>query len=1368
MLGRSSSDAGTRLRRSKSASTVHRPQSSAPTPVDPRIAQQHAVAAATTAFVRAHGQAAAERAMKRSSELSRAKSTSSRKSFTSDGSHFPPRGSSVRSVNRPKALQATRAQQQSRAPAVTTEKFPSFYPAPGSDRPLSTQPSITCNENARPGSQPRSHRPSAASSITSQQIRKARSMYYASSVQTGSPIARPPAKYLTTPPVNDSLTPELLTPVLPARNMPPSPLASTQMPVAVDPGDTIDNARDKCLQGFQQQHRQAKHRPSLFFAPFKKRQDRAKSKERPLSAGFLSGSSRSRHTPMEPTAESIDDFGMPKQKKEKRSLSNSIKDKFKKVFRRTSSHATPMPVQQIEASRDYFNYQAPPAALSSSTFEVPSPDDVTLLRVRSRVSSLERMPSPLARPGSQGSTRSRGSNRSLHSETNATHISSRVTSWSDSSAANTLTQRDIKRLTVIHESKDSISSDADRSTSSISLRRKTIPLPSFSAFKDPMPMESLLEETSTPVDPKRVFSALMKEIDSTKTRITQSGLSDVSPGAESDVFESSTTKELHAMASRELHSSASRECRTSTSSDQRPVSRRHPNTAQSKAGSIRSLGRALKSTIRTVTPIKRKSSPIPEHIQARLGSRPGTSASDHSADSRKGIASTSIAHKKHARTQTTAENTYVQTTVTPSAGQLEQRLLRSNERWKTPLDEHQKHGSLHYRSHARTISASHFADSAFCTPNTVVGIPALPELEGDSPKETTPTELRATPVNLASETPRVNPIFSPLSPSIYSRGTDGMSILPNDSVMSFDCTQDQQSNEDSGSAVIIASHAVKSYVIGTVSPRQKTESARSSKDWKAWLSREVSELGSSFEGDITINQGYTPTIRNNSSASRHRRELTQIEDDRTTIMARVSIDTRVPSPPPPTTTEVKDEVAEVDQHLPAISQKDTQSMAEVVAKTEAMSTSHARPEQRAVSPLAWTPVIRKDRHSSAHSHYSGKSRPSSGTPKSSTMNDRFPFIETGRRTSIKSALFSRSSRSATDSSSSTRSKGTPMSKVYSDVSAPVTVNWAPQPTPKTNPMDGKEADINKENIKEKVIAINTGIKGPSPEHSDTAILSPLISKENRPKSMLTMPAVTNNKIAPLLTNYASTNENSRSSASANNKPAQPSTLSSSPQRQRMRMDLLPISPNKLTTRPKSAFELRRKGNPLLTPSIMQPPCLSTDESLKKSSAGRSSTMTPDHTRMPRPEYSSGIDQDTLRMLLESPWAISGPPVSPRSSMEPTDRSRVKHKLHVEHSSSNLALHREPSPGFEERTIDALIDERPLSGRSNFSSACGDDRGSVTGRITPGQRMAERYLRERSAPRGSGTGTPCNEMEQPGLRTGATGHVLKREDTPAFL
>ena len=158
-----------------------------------------------------------------------------------------------------------------------------------------------------------------------------------------------------------------------------------------------------------------------------------------------------------------------------------------------------------------------------------------------------------------------------------------------------------------------------------------------------------MEEASTPVDPKRVFSALMNEIDATKTRNNESRLSDGSPGAQSDVFESSATKELHAIAAREIHSSASKDCRTSTSSDQRSVFHHRPNTGQSKASSMRSLGRAFKSTIRTVTPMELKSSPMPETTIPRPPLHRNVSVSSRSTSSVQDVHSASIDSGKHAR-----------------------------------------------------------------------------------------------------------------------------------------------------------------------------------------------------------------------------------------------------------------------------------------------------------------------------------------------------------------------------------------------------------------------------------------------------------------------------------------------------------------------------------------------------------------------------------------------------------------------------------------------------------------------------------------------------------------------------------------------
>lgn len=624
MLARASSDAGTRLRRSKSASTVHRHPPPILEPLDPDLARQQAVAAATAAFVRAHAQGAADRTSKRSSEVLRSKSNASRKSITmqGQGSHFPPRDSSFRSMHPQKTGQDTASQRPSRASTINTEKFPPFHPMPSTDRPvsaprpLSAQPSIAFSEHARPNTQPKVGRLSASSSVTSQQIRKARSMYYASSVQTGSPIARPPTMYLTTPPPV-SVTPTLEIPVraASARVLAPSPLAMPRIPVTIETNETVDKARDKYLQSFQQ--RSIKHKPSLFMAPFMKRQDKSKSKR--TSSGFGSVSANSHRTPEDCTPDiTLSDFMPQADAKDKRSFSGSLKSKIKRVFRRSSKPASDLPVQQIQASRDYFGTAQIDVQDTDNLYDIPSPDEDVLQRVRARTPSYAPSRPAYTRSGSRsssnGSARSKRSNQSLHSEANATNISvSRVTSWGTTSTQDTLAQRAIKRLTIIHESKDSIGSEADQAASLLT-KRKSLPPGTLTAFRDPMPMESLLEETSTPIDPKRVFSALMKEIQISKSTEDASRPPAHTPSAESDVFESSKTKILHS-AGRDLHSSASRDFRTDVGNEQRPPSRRAPSAAaqstQGKASSIRTLGRAIRSTIRTVTPGEQRSSPCP-------------------------------------------------------------------------------------------------------------------------------------------------------------------------------------------------------------------------------------------------------------------------------------------------------------------------------------------------------------------------------------------------------------------------------------------------------------------------------------------------------------------------------------------------------------------------------------------------------------------------------------------------------------------------------------------------------------------------------------------------------------------------------------
>ena len=82
----------------------------------------------------------------------------------------------------------------------------------------------------------------------------------------------------------------------------------------------------------------------------------------------------------------------------------------------------------------------------------------------------------------------------------------------------------------------------------------------------------------------------------------------------------------------------------------------------------------------------------------------------------------------------------------------------------------------------------------------------------------------------------------------------------------------------------------------------------------------------------------------------------------------------------------------------------------------------------------------------------------------------------------------------------------------------------------------------------------------------------------------------------------------------------------------------------------------------------------------------------------------------------------------------------KPALRLTPSSKSLAMSKEPDPQTVERVIDTILDT---------------ERG---GSATPGQRMADRFLKERKS-------TPALEGSAERLRGGL---LLVREDTPAFL
>ncbi|KAG9190422.1 hypothetical protein G6011_08510 [Alternaria panax] len=1246
MLARANSDAGTHLRRSKSASTVHKRPASITEHLDLDTIKQQALAAATAAFARAQAQDAADRTAKRSSEVARSKSSASRKSLTSQGSHFPPRDSSFRSLQRPNSEQTRSTHRLPQAstghPEQNTEQFPPFYPTPSVHaslsvpRHLSTQPSVTFSENARPSSQPKSFRQNTSSSITSQQIRKARSMYYASSVQTGSPIARPPSKYLTTPPpVSASPASEPSSLPLPSRTLRPSPLASPRMPVTVGPNTTLDKVRDEYLQGFQQ--KAVKHKPSVFLAPFKKRQDKGKDKGKRVASETLSFPTSYQQTPDESTTDlALSEFMPAHEVKEKRSFSGSLKNKIKKVFRRTSGKSTNLPVQQIDASRDYFHtaHYSPPSI--KDALGIPPPNEETLQRIRARTPSLDGTYPVFLRSGSRSN--STGSNRSLHSEANATNVSaSRVTSWGTSTTSDTLTQRAMKRMTVIHESKDSIGSEADRVASVSASRRKSLPLPPLASFRDPMPMEILTEESPTPVDPKRVFSALMKEIGSSKSQTSPNPVKRT-PGAESDVFESSTTKLFS--YSRELDSSGSRNLRSSIDLDHRPPSRRPATSqsAQSKTSSIRSFGRAIRSTIRTVTPIAQHSSSAPD-ATARVYGNEGERRGDDRVPS---SATTPRSDDSQHDSDSDERNCAVQV-FTPSTSQIEKRVERAKERRKTPLEE-AEHVNFP-RETDRTYDVTTFAQQTQEHSKSVI----QPDTKVEPGHGVVGHNICRLPMSpKASASPSSRAAMTPMSPSIYSRNTDGISILPNDSVMSFGGHSELDRSHNGGSAVISTSQSVRSYVVGTPSP-QRRGSTRTSRDWRAWLSHEISGMELTSQEDLRIHDQYTTSskkVRSDSIRTSH----TEHED--TTVVLRGSLDVTTPRPgadhSPKTgkqhvhgrwdSPESKHgenngvEAANLAaEKIPSLFETQDGN-ARSYSPSESVDTmKHHEPPQLKSTSHSERPLSRPRSQASVP-------RPVFETPRSPSINDRFSSLDTGRHASSNS-LCSRDSKPPTVMNVPTNSrpspKLTPGSKATADMSAPA-MDETSQRVPNTALRRNDAQSKRKENV-----------TPPSIRSQKKPTATPL-GLSTRPNSQQLLCSSTTPRNSPSIIQHHTPEGNETTQ-----KPSPAAT----PSRIRICATLRPMSPEKLARRPRSAFDLRGANN-----------------------TGRPTV----------------IDLDKVSPL-------------PGSDLR-------RPALHLKTSSSSLAMSKEPNPDAMSvgRAIDTVLD------------------GERSGSVTPGQRMADRFLKQRKS------------------------------------
>ena len=187
-----------------------------------------------------------------------------------------------------------------------------------------------------------------------------------------------------------------------------------------------------------------------------------------------------------------------------RSISLTVKEKLKRVFHRPAEVEPSLPIQQVEASRPHFReYMSASSGIDEEYNQVPSPDDETLRKSRSREFTLRNIPVFLEKKSLPRNT------RSIQSEDDAIDDRSRVTSWTNSTVASTLTSNPLlekKRLSIIQEHGGPHQPAESRKSTDLS-----------GLFRRPVRCNKIGSQVDALIDSRRIYSALQKNIERNKS-----------------------------------------------------------------------------------------------------------------------------------------------------------------------------------------------------------------------------------------------------------------------------------------------------------------------------------------------------------------------------------------------------------------------------------------------------------------------------------------------------------------------------------------------------------------------------------------------------------------------------------------------------------------------------------------------------------------------------------------------------------------------------------------------------------------------------------------------------------------------------------
>ncbi|KAI9772727.1 MAG: hypothetical protein M1840_000322 [Geoglossum simile] len=503
MLSRAASNASARLRRARSSASTSGSQHSPSKPdyIDPEVARQHALAAASYAFQRANERGAVGvgglNGLSRvnsnaSTRLARGRPLSRQQSVKFAGRLAEERRHSIRSRDR---LGVVRAKSESTLSAHRQTR---------NDASLQRQRSIAMSiapedEHCTPeddiASTPSSYR----------KLRKAKSMFSprkhaAGTYGYGTPESGYSSRVRNTGSVaGNGDHPALGVTLKAPRSMSFLRGGREYVPHSTRGGHSaaVQMARRQYFE--QLENQRLKARQSFVLSSTARRQQKAFRKTVRTTSQISYGSGISSSDQQARLARSTPAKGRRFSAKA-RNLSLTIKETFKRVFHRSSESRDSVPIQQVDATRRHF-FVSSDADTHEGYGDTPLQLEETISRVSSRVPSVQVVPSDIQLKSQAGSI------RSIHSEGDRNDTISRVGSPNNSTAASswaTYQADERKRLSIIQENGGSMQKPGGTG--------------GYTAFHRPM---RTADGIPSPVDSQRVYSALMKRIDKNRLIMKQ-------------------------------------------------------------------------------------------------------------------------------------------------------------------------------------------------------------------------------------------------------------------------------------------------------------------------------------------------------------------------------------------------------------------------------------------------------------------------------------------------------------------------------------------------------------------------------------------------------------------------------------------------------------------------------------------------------------------------------------------------------------------------------------------------------------------------------------------------------------------------------